>query len=163
MMDIQTSNQLAEKKCVPCEGGVDPCPLPQAQRQLANLPGWRITHDGKRIRKDWVVKDFMAGLRFFEQVARIAEDDGHLATLGREVEPGGMRLGPSHQHVPCPAAADERLAHRERVDEAAALVLHVHGRHAAHAEMPLQECRAAREVDVGRERREQDQVHLVGA
>jgi 4a-hydroxytetrahydrobiopterin dehydratase len=76
-MEIQTSNQLAEKKCVPCEGGVDPCPLPQAQKQLQNLPGWRITHDGKRIRKDWVVKDFMGGLRFFDKVAEVAEADGH--------------------------------------------------------------------------------------
>lgn len=83
-MDIQTSNQLAEKKCVPCEGGVDPCPLPQAQRQLANLPGWRITHDGKRIRKDWVVKNFLAGLEFFKQVADIAEADGHHPDLHLE-------------------------------------------------------------------------------
>jgi 4a-hydroxytetrahydrobiopterin dehydratase len=83
-MDIQTSNQLAEKKCLPCEGGVEPCPLPQANRQLANLPGWQITHDGKRIRKDWVVKDFMAGLRFFEKVAQIAEEDGHHPDLHLE-------------------------------------------------------------------------------
>jgi 4a-hydroxytetrahydrobiopterin dehydratase len=83
-MDIQSSNQLAEKKCVPCEGGVDPCPLPQAQRQLQNLPGWRITHDGKRIRKDWVVKNFLAGLEFFKQVATIAEADGHHPDLHLE-------------------------------------------------------------------------------
>lgn len=83
-MEIQTSNQLAEKKCVPCEGGVDPCPLPQAQKQLHNLPGWRITHDGKRIRKDWVVKDFMGGLRFFEKVAEVAEADGHHPDLHLE-------------------------------------------------------------------------------
>jgi 4a-hydroxytetrahydrobiopterin dehydratase len=83
-MDIQTSSQLAEKKCVPCEGGVDPCPLPVAQRQLANLTGWRLTHDGQRIRKDWVVTNFMAGLRFFEQVAQIAEQDGHHPDLHLE-------------------------------------------------------------------------------
>ncbi len=83
-MDSQTSNQLAEKKCVPCEGGIDPCPLPQANQQLANLPGWRITHDGKRIRKDWVVKNFMVGLGFFEKVAKIAEDDGHHPDLHLE-------------------------------------------------------------------------------
>jgi 4a-hydroxytetrahydrobiopterin dehydratase len=83
-MEIQTSTQLAEKKCVPCEGGVDPCPLPQAKRQLANLPGWRITHEGKRIRKDWTVKNFMAGLRFFEKVAEVAETDGHHPDLHLE-------------------------------------------------------------------------------
>lgn len=83
-MEIQTSHQLADKKCVPCEGGVDPCPLPQAQRQLQNLPGWRLTHDGQRIRKDWVVKDFMTGLKFFEKVSEIAEADGHHPDLHLE-------------------------------------------------------------------------------
>jgi 4a-hydroxytetrahydrobiopterin dehydratase len=76
-MDIQAADQLVAKKCKPCEGGVDPCPVDQANRQLRNLPGWYLTHDGQRIRKDWTVKNFMAGMDFFNQVARIAEEDGH--------------------------------------------------------------------------------------
>ena len=76
-MEIQSSDQLTQKKCVPCEGGVDPCPLDFSKDQLANLPGWYLTHDGQRIRKDWTVKNFMAGLAFFEKVAVVAEDDGH--------------------------------------------------------------------------------------
>ena len=76
-MDIQTREQLTQKKCEPCEGGVDPCPLPQAEQQLENLTGWQLTHDGKRIRKDWTLDNFMAGINFFEKVAQIAEDDGH--------------------------------------------------------------------------------------
>jgi 4a-hydroxytetrahydrobiopterin dehydratase len=36
-----------------------------------------LTHDGQRIRKDWTVKNFMAGMKFFNQVAEIAEADGH--------------------------------------------------------------------------------------
>ena len=76
-MEIQSSQQLTAKKCEPCEGGVDPCPLPQAQQQLENLPGWYLTHDGQRIRKEWTVKNFLAGLDFFQRVAEIAESDGH--------------------------------------------------------------------------------------
>lgn len=76
-MDIQTTEQLIGKKCKPCEGGVDPCTLPEANDQLAKLGGWYLTHDGQRIRKDWTVKHFMAGMRFFNAVAEIAEDDGH--------------------------------------------------------------------------------------
>jgi len=38
-MEIQASEQLVAKKCKPCEGGVDPCPLNEAEQQLQNLDG----------------------------------------------------------------------------------------------------------------------------
>lgn len=76
-MDIQTPDQLTQKKCKPCEGGVDPCSLNEANDQLGKLDGWYLTHDGQRIRKDWTVKNFMAGMDFFNKVAEVAEDDGH--------------------------------------------------------------------------------------
>jgi 4a-hydroxytetrahydrobiopterin dehydratase len=76
-MDIQTPEALIGKKCQPCEGGVEPCTRDEATRQLARLPGWYLTHDGQRIRKDWTVKHFMAGMKFFNRVAEIAEQDGH--------------------------------------------------------------------------------------
>ncbi len=76
-MQIQSPTQLAGKKCQPCEGGVDPCPLPAAEEQLKALPGWYLSHEGQRIRKDWTVKDFMAGMAFFNKVAEVAEVDGH--------------------------------------------------------------------------------------
>ncbi len=76
-MEIQAAEQLIGKKCKPCEGGVEPCTLNDANHQLAKLSGWYLTHDGQRIRKDWTVKNFMAGLDFFNRVAEVAEDDGH--------------------------------------------------------------------------------------
>jgi 4a-hydroxytetrahydrobiopterin dehydratase len=83
-MDTQTTQQLAAKKCVPCEGGVPPVALEEARAQLEKLEGWRLTHDGQRIRKEWTVKNFMAGLRFFNQVAQVAEADGHHPDLHLE-------------------------------------------------------------------------------
>ncbi len=76
-MEIQTCDALTKKKCVPCEGGVPAATLAEAQAQLANLPGWYLTNDNQRIRKDWVVKNFLAGMRFFGEVARVAEEDNH--------------------------------------------------------------------------------------
>ena len=76
-MEIQAADQLVAKKCKPCEGGVDPCPLPEAEDQLQKLAGWYLTHDGQRIRKDWTAKNFMSAMSFFNQVAEVAEDDGH--------------------------------------------------------------------------------------
>ncbi len=83
-MQTQTTEQLVSKKCVPCEGGVPRYELPEAQAQLKTLSGWRITHDGQRIRKDWVVKNFMAGIDFFNRVAELAEADQHHPDLHLE-------------------------------------------------------------------------------
>ena len=76
-MSAQSPTQLRQKKCLPCEGGVDPYTPEQAKEQLAALNGWRLTHDGQRMRKDWKVKNFMAGMRFFNEAARVAEEDNH--------------------------------------------------------------------------------------
>lgn len=76
-MAIQSTAELVQKKCLPCEGGVEPFTPVQAKEQLKELSGWYLTHDGQRIRKDWKVKHFMAGIDFFNRCAEIAEADQH--------------------------------------------------------------------------------------
>lgn len=83
-MQTQTPEQLTHKKCRPCEGGVEPYTLEESKAQLAKLDGWRLTHEGQRIRRDWTVKNFMAGLDFFQRVAELAEDDNHHPDLHLE-------------------------------------------------------------------------------
>lgn len=83
-MKTPTAAELTKKKCLPCEGGVEPCTLEYSERQLHDLPGWRLTHDGKRIRKDWKIKNFMAGIEFFNRCALIAEEEGHHPDLHLE-------------------------------------------------------------------------------
>lgn len=83
-MQCETTDQLITKKCVPCEGGIPRYSLEQAQAQLAQHQGWRLTHAGERIRKDWCVKNFMAGMRFFNAVAQLAESEGHHPDLHLE-------------------------------------------------------------------------------
>jgi 4a-hydroxytetrahydrobiopterin dehydratase len=76
-MEVKTASELVKQHCKPCEGGVESSTLDESQRQLTKLNGWQLVHDGKRIRKDWTVKNFMAGIKFFNQVAELAEADGH--------------------------------------------------------------------------------------
>lgn len=76
-MHTQSPQELTRKKCVPCEGGVEPYSPQQAREQLSKLPGWKLTADGKRIRREWTVKNFMAGMQFFKKVAELAESEGH--------------------------------------------------------------------------------------
>lgn len=83
-MDIASPEALAKKRCLPCEGGVEPCPLNSAQAQLARLEGWRLTHEGARIRKDWTFKNFMEIMDFFNRVAVIAEEEAHHPDLHLE-------------------------------------------------------------------------------
>lgn len=83
-MATQSAAELTRKKCLPCEGGVDPYTPEMAREQLAQHPGWYLTHDGQRIRKDWRVKNFTAGMKFFERCAEVAEQDGHHPDLHLE-------------------------------------------------------------------------------
>lgn len=76
-METLSSEQLTKKKCLPCEGGVQPYTAEESQAQIAQLDGWQLTRDGQRIRKEWTVENFIAGMDFFNQVAEAAEEDGH--------------------------------------------------------------------------------------
>jgi 4a-hydroxytetrahydrobiopterin dehydratase len=76
-MSTLTAEQLTHKKCAPCEGGVPPMSPEEARAQVANLPDWRISPDGKSIRREWRAKDFLAAIDFFDKVAAVAEAEGH--------------------------------------------------------------------------------------
>lgn len=81
---IQTVDQLVAKRCVPCEGGVPKMTTTEAKKQLKLLSGWTLTEDKLRIRKTWVVKNFMAAMNFFNHVACVAECEGHHPDLHLE-------------------------------------------------------------------------------
>jgi 4a-hydroxytetrahydrobiopterin dehydratase len=83
-MRTQTRDELVAQKCVPCEGGVAPLSASDVEAQLQTLPGWQLTHNGQRIRKDWTAKDFLAGMEFFNRVAEVAEADQHHPDLHLE-------------------------------------------------------------------------------
>jgi 4a-hydroxytetrahydrobiopterin dehydratase len=83
-MTVQSSEELLQKKCAPCEGGVAALDRTQAEAQLTKLSGWRLAQSGQRIRKEWIVKNFMAGMDFFGHVARLAEEEGHHPDLHLE-------------------------------------------------------------------------------
>ena len=76
-MSTAIASELTAKKCKPCEGGVPPVAKEEAARLLSGLPGWTLTADGKAIRRTWKCKDFMAAIRFFNQVAEVAEREQH--------------------------------------------------------------------------------------
>lgn len=76
-MPSAIAEQLTQKKCVPCEGGVPRIEREEANRLLAGLEGWSLENDDRMIRKSWKVKDFQAGIDFFNKVAELAESEDH--------------------------------------------------------------------------------------
>ena len=76
-MPVETTEQLRKKKCLPCEGGVPKMSPQEAEEQIRQLDGWTLTRGGDWIEKRWTARNFMAGMRFFSEVARVAEEEGH--------------------------------------------------------------------------------------
>lgn len=76
-MTTSTAPELTRKHCTPCEGGVPPLSGAQVEDFLAALTEWRLTPDGQRIRREWRVRNFAAGLDFFNRVSQLAEAEGH--------------------------------------------------------------------------------------
>ena len=66
---------LSNQKCVPCEGGTLPMMLKEAQKYLADLPGWEYKSDC--IAKNYKFKNFVEAMEFVNKVAAIAEEQGH--------------------------------------------------------------------------------------
>ncbi len=83
-MNAPTQAELTQKTCVPCEGGVPPLSREQAEATVRNVEGWALDPDGKRISRSWTVKNFMAGIDFFNKVAALAEEEGHHPDLHLE-------------------------------------------------------------------------------
>ncbi len=69
--------ELTAKKCVPCEGGVPPLSRAEVAELMRAVPEWSVSTDGKKIRREWTVKNFAAGLLFFGEVGELAETEGH--------------------------------------------------------------------------------------
>jgi len=71
-------NDLAGKKCVPCEGGVPPLSAAEAAALLGQLHGdWKIAADSKSIRRAYKFKDFYRTMSFVNAVAHVANVEDH--------------------------------------------------------------------------------------
>jgi 4a-hydroxytetrahydrobiopterin dehydratase len=71
-------NELAQKKCMPCEGGVQPLSRAEAEGFLARLsPGWQLAEGHAAIRRSFAFKDFYRTMSFVNALAHIANIEDH--------------------------------------------------------------------------------------
>ncbi|MBM3270023.1 MAG: 4a-hydroxytetrahydrobiopterin dehydratase [Candidatus Sericytochromatia bacterium] len=66
---------LADRRCVPCEGGTPKLPPAAIGALAAELPGWEVRDE--RLVRTFKFKDFRAAMAFLGRVADVAENEGH--------------------------------------------------------------------------------------
>ncbi len=71
---------LADKKCVPCEGGIPAFDVTEIHKYIKKVDGWNVLQNEKKnyfIEKKFKFKDFLESEKFVIKVGKIAETEGH--------------------------------------------------------------------------------------
>ncbi len=69
-------SQLAEKRCIPCRGGIPPLTAEEIKPLLGQLEGWSVV-DHHHLQKLVRFPDFQTALDFTNQVGAVAESEDH--------------------------------------------------------------------------------------
>ena len=70
-------NDLASKKCVPCETNTPPLTSPEYEPLLKQLKLDLEVIEEKKIRHEFKFKDFVKAMEFVNKVAKLAEEENH--------------------------------------------------------------------------------------
>jgi 4a-hydroxytetrahydrobiopterin dehydratase len=71
-------NELAERKCRPCDGNTPPLTREQAQRLLAQIStAWALSENGHAIRREFGFRDFYRTMSFVNALAHVANIEDH--------------------------------------------------------------------------------------
>jgi 4a-hydroxytetrahydrobiopterin dehydratase len=73
--------ELAQKTCVPCQGGLPPLKEVEVQDYLKGVPQWQSVEGGRSITRTWRFGDFAQALAFVNKVGALCEAEGHHADL----------------------------------------------------------------------------------
>lgn len=68
---------LTAKTCTPCRGGVPPLDRAEAERLLAEAPGWTLNATATQIQRTFDFSDFAGAMRLVQKIADLAEAEGH--------------------------------------------------------------------------------------
>ena len=68
--------ELADKQCIPCRGGIPPLTTDEIRPLARQLPDWEVV-DGHHLDRSYKFKDFREALEFTNRVGELAEEQGH--------------------------------------------------------------------------------------
>lgn len=69
--------KLKNKKCEPCEGGVEPLKREEFSVYLDQVSNWSFIDDDSKMEREIEFKDFISAVSFINKVADVAEEEGH--------------------------------------------------------------------------------------
>ena len=73
-------SELANKKCIPCEGNIPAFDTGEIHRYLKKVDGWDVKSNGEKnfyLIKKFSFKNFIESQKFVNQVGEIAEKESH--------------------------------------------------------------------------------------
>ena len=73
-------SDLADKKCIPCKGGIPGFNISEIHKYLKMVDGWEVKSDENKIYyliKEFKFKNFLESQSFVNKVGDIAETEGH--------------------------------------------------------------------------------------
>ena len=73
-------NDLLNKKCKPCEGGVLPFDINEIHKYQKKVDGWNVKKNEKNIfflEKNFKFKNFLNSQNFINEVSKISEKESH--------------------------------------------------------------------------------------
>jgi len=78
MAELEDSmpEQLADKKCVPCRGGVPPVKGEELENLRRHVSKWMV-YDEHHLHREFRFPDFKQALDFVNRVGAVAEEEGH--------------------------------------------------------------------------------------
>ena len=71
---------LAEKKCVPCEGGMIPFDISEIHKYQKKVDGWDVIKNDNKIfylNKKFKFNNFLESQNFIDKVGKTSENEGH--------------------------------------------------------------------------------------
>ena len=73
-------NDLLNKKCIPCEGGVLPFDISEIHKYQKKVDGWDVKKNEKQkyfLEKNFKFKNFERSKNFIDKVGEISENENH--------------------------------------------------------------------------------------
>ena len=73
-------NDLLNKKCIPCEGGISALDIKEIHKYQKKVDGWDVKFNSKKIfflEKSFKFKNFLDSQNFINKVGKISEKEGH--------------------------------------------------------------------------------------
>ena len=80
LIELLNMSDLANKKCIPCEGDIPPFDVSEIHKYLKKVDGWDVKKNKDEsffIEKEFKFKNFSESQVFVNNVGEIAEREGH--------------------------------------------------------------------------------------